>query len=454
MTSQKPWSEQPITVLDGSSPLVQPALSIASRIPPGPAEEYDPSEDLLSWMSRQFDRYGNIYKATIHGSTAYVTRAPEYAQHVLRTNWQNYKKGQAIKRIALLLGNGLMVSEGEFWKKQRRMIHPVFHREAARALTDVITSANVALCKKWEAAANDRQSVNVTRDISLMILEVLLIAIFGDDRELAKPHFDLVSDESARNLEFAQAFRSLRKFVIELAGRRRSNNLRSTDILGMLMEARDRDSAQGMSEHELANEILTLVVAGHETTASTLNWAWYLISRHPQVEEKLSRELANLLVGDVPVFDELPKFNYTRQVLDEALRLYPAGWLMTRRARRDDQLGEYFVPAGTEVYISPYFIQRHPDLWEAPNQFNPDRFAAADKRDRPPLATLPFSAGPRNCIGEFLARTEMQIHIMTIAKRLRLRYPDSRLPEWEAGVNLRSKHDFIMIPEINTPAKG
>lgn len=212
------------------------------------------------------------------------------------------------------------------------------------------------------------------------------------------------------------------------------------------MQARDPQSAKPMEDMQLIDEILTLIVAGHETTASTLNWAWYLISQHPEVEQKLSEEL-NVLTT-FSEFGDLPKFLYTRQVIDEVMRLYPAGWLVTRRALHDDQLGEYFVPAGTEIYIPPYFIQRHPDLWEEPDSFDPDRFRPENSLHRHRLATIPFSVGPRNCIGAVFARIEMQIHVMTIARHLRLRYVQSGPIEFEAGVNLRSKHDFIMYPEI------
>jgi cytochrome P450 len=213
----------------------------------------------------------------------------------------------------------------------------------------------------------------------------------------------------------------------------------------MLMQARDPQSGQLMQDRQLIDEILTLIVAGHETTASTLNWAWYLISQHPEVEQSLSNELATLTTSSE--FGDLPRFLYTRQIIDEAMRLYPAGWLLTRKALRDDRLGEYFVPAGTEIYVSPYFIQRHPDLWEEPDRFNPDRFRPDNSRHRHRLATIPFSAGPRNCIGALFARVEMQIHLMTIGRYLRLRYIQSRPIELEAGVNLRSKYDFIMYPE-------
>ena len=426
--------------------------TIRGRIPPGPAEKYSTTQELLSWMGDQFKRFGNTYKASIYGTNVYVVRDPQYVQHVLRENWQNYTKGQAIKRVALLLGNGLMVSEGEFWKTQRRMIQPAFHRKAIGALTKVITTSNLALLRRWEQAAHKKVSVNVTSDVSRMVLEVVLISIFGADYEQIAPHFNILSEESARNMEFAQVFGSLGKIVLQLAAQRRKEKIMSTDILGMLMEARDQRSGQAMPDRQLVNEIKTLIVAGHETTASTLNWTWYLLSQHPEVEEKLSSELNNLLGSKIPNLDDLPKLAYTRKVIDETLRLYPAGWLLTRRALKDDQLGDYFVPAGTEIYISPYFIHRHPDMWEDPDRFNPDRFAPDHSQGRHPLAMLPFSTGPRNCIGEFFARIEMQIHLMTIAKQLRLRFVERTQPELDVGVNLRSKHDFIMNPELKALA--
>ena len=423
-------------------------LTSSTRTPPGPLEAYNTSEDLLSWISNQFKRFGNIYKASVYGSSVFVVSEPQYAQYILRDNARNYKKGQAIKRVGLLLGNGLMVSEGEFWKTQRRMIQPAFHVQAIGALVNVITAGNVGLLLKWERAARVNANVNITRDISQMVLNVVLVSIFGDDYEQAAPKFGILSDESARDLRFAQAFRALGKVVVQVAAQRRKETRISTDILGMLMEARDAQSGQVMPDRQLVSEIMTLIVAGHETTAGTLNWIWYLLSQNPEVEEKLSKELSNLPRNEFPKLEDLPVFPYTLKVIDEALRLYPPGWLMTRKALRDDQLGDYFVPAGTEIYISPYLIQRHPALWDAPDRFNPDRFDAGQPLDRHALAMLPFSAGPRKCIGETFARIEMQIHVMTIAKQLRLRRSGDQPLELEAGVNLRSKNDFIMIPEL------
>jgi len=420
------------------------------RIPPGPVEKYSNTQDLLIWMGEQFEQFGDIYRASIYGADVYVISAPEYVEHVLLKNWQNYPKGLAIKRIALLLGNGLMVSKGELWTRQRRMMQPAFSRNALRSLSGVITTANAGLLEKWQRAARAHSSVNVTRDISLMILEIVLASIFGEDYAEVAPYFRVVSEESARNLEFALVFTLLGRTILRVAEQRRSENRDGGDFLGQLMQARDRSSGERMSDAQLAKEIVTLIVAGHETTASTLNWTWYLLSQHPESEDRLSKELESMLGNELPQVDDLHKFTYTCKVIEEALRLYPPGWLMTRKAIRDDQLGDYFVPAGTEIYISPYYIQRHPRLWEAPQCFDPDRFESAESQNQPSLAMLPFSAGPRNCIGEHLARMEMQIHVMMIAKRLRLRYVADRPPTLAAGVNLLSAHDFVMTPELKS----
>jgi cytochrome P450 len=402
----------------------------------------------MNWMSSQFSLFGDIYKASVYGTSVYAIRNAEFAQHVLVENWENYVKGQSIKRVALLLGNGLMVSKGDLWKRQRRMIQPAFNHESVGSLLHMITAVNEDLLKKWQQAARRSESVNVTRDVSGMALEVVLRFIFGDDYARVGFHFNMLTQEPARNMEFASAFRALGKIILEVVDRRRKDPATSTDALGMMMLARDPQSGEVMEDRQLVDEILTLIVAGHETTASTLNWAWYLISQHQEVEQSLSSELSNL-TNSFEISD-LPKFPYTRQIVDETMRLYPAGWLLTRKALRDDWLGGYFVPAGTEIYVALYFIQRHPDLWDEPERFNPDRFRPENSRNRHRLATIPFSAGPRNCIGALFARIEMQIHFMTIARYLRLRYVQTQPIELDAGVNLRSKYDFIMYPEAKT----
>src|SRR5271166_1067884 len=191
-----------------------------------------------------------------------------------------------------------------------------------------------------------------------------------------------------------------------------------------LMKARDRDSGQTMPVEELVTEIMTLIVAGYETTSLTLAWTWYLLSQNIDVDANLGAYLKDRQVDQFRENILSPSFTYIRQVLDETLRLYPPIWVIVRKASKSDFLGEYFVPAGTEIYFSPYIIQRSPALWDAPDRFDPSRFDPDQSKGRHPFAMLPFGAGPRNCIGEGLAQFEMQIHLIMVAQKLRLRYDD------------------------------
>lgn len=413
---------------------------------PVSAGRYDPNCNLLDWMTQNRVRYGNIYHASIFGGDVYVVSDPEYAEYVLRRNWQNYRKGLAIKRVAMLLGKGLMVSEGELWKRQRRMIQPSFHPTSLPKLEGAVYKANLSLIRRWELAAMKGEDVDVTRDVSGMILEATLRAIFGCDYDRVAPAFNLLSENSVRDLQFAQTFRSLAKIVIDLATERRSEGRTASDLLHALIEARDSEFGQPLPDAQLANEVLTLIVAGHETSAATLNWLWYELSQNPDVERRLRQEVEK--GSDVPEIRDLPQYPYARQVIEETLRMYPAGWLMSRRALRDDHIGGFLVPAGTEIYISPYMIQRHPDYWDDPDRFDPDRFNPGQVKKQSQLALLPFSAGPRNCIGEHLARLEMHLHVVMVSRKVRFLY-DAKLPlEFELGVNLRSRYNFVMTPVL------
>jgi cytochrome P450 len=423
------------------------------RMPPGPSEPYNSADDLFEWMNENYTRYGDIYRASVLGSDVYVVSAPEYCDRILRANWQNYpRKGLVVKRISLTLGKSLIGSNGEFWSSQRRMIQPAFTKSAVSDLIDVITSANFELLAAWKRAAMRAETVNVTQDVSLMVLKVTLTSIFGDDYEAVAPSFRIFAQESARNFEFGTTVRTLGNLILQVTEQRRREGRESLDILGRLMKARDREHGQPMPDDQLAREIMTLVVAGHETTASLLNWMWFLLARHPQIYTRLAEEFARLPWGKSPSVAALPQYTYTRQVIDEALRLYPPLWLMTRRALNDDRFGEFLVPARTEIYISPYLIQRSPQLWETPDRFDPDRLKPENEGERHELALCPFGAGPRNCIGEFFARVEIQVHLMMMARELCLRYDEPGLPEITTGLNLLSKHDFDMVPQMRAMA--
>ena len=424
-------------------------------VPPGPTEQYSSAEDLFCWMNENFERYGEIYRASIYGREVYVISVPEYCEHVLRRNWQNYpRKGLVVQRIALALGNNLITSNGELWASQRRMIQPAFTKGAIGRLCDMMAAANAELLHEWREAAKQGKTVNVTRDLSLMVLKITLLSIFSHDYATVAPHFQFFAEEALRDLKFAGSLGQLKELVLELAGRRRRENRESMDSLGIMILARDRDTGKPMPDAQLAREVLNLVVAGHETTASLLNWMWYLLATHPEAQTRLDAELDQAPWERSPTTDMFPRYVYTRQVIDEALRLYPPLWLMSRKALKDDKLGEYFVPSGTEIYISPYLIQRSPHLWEDPDRFDPDRLNADNGLDRHEFALCPFGAGPRKCIGDLFARVEIQMHLMMFAKELRMRCCEPNPPEVAPGLNLLSKHGFNMLPEIRVSSKG
>jgi cytochrome P450 len=418
------------------------------RVPPGPSEQYSPNEDFFQWINDNFVRFGNIYKASVLGSDVYVVSSPEYCDRILRSNWQNYdRNGEIVKRIALLLGNSLIPSNGEFWKRQRQMIQPAFCKNSIASLTNIMTSVNAELLDSWKSAAERGVAVNVSRDVSLMVLKITLVAIFGDDYPAVAHHFSILSEDTTRNLDFAEVLRPLRNLILQVVQKRQSDNRAASDILGKLLQARDRKCGAPMPDSQLANEIMTLIVAGHENTAGLIMWMWYLLSRYPEYQAKLSDEFDRIPWGEVPTAGNLTKYSYTHQVINETLRLYPPTWLMTRMSVNDDHLGDFFVPAGTEIYISLYLLQRSPDLWEAPDHFDPDRMSRDSGLGRHELASCPFGAGPRNCVGELFARAQIQIHLMMVARELRLRYEDKKPEKIKTGMDLLSREDFIMLPE-------
>jgi cytochrome P450 len=291
--------------------------------------------------------------------------------------------------------------------------------------------------------------INITDDMSELTLEIVLLSIFGTDlerlaREMGGNPFDIVTKEPARDLKFAYRFRQLAKLVGALAVRRRKEQSEHFDFLQMLIDARDKETGSPMPEKELIDEAMTLIVAGHETTASGLNWTWYLLSQNPQAEQLLHAEIDAAAEKSAPGLAEMEQLSYTRNVVDEALRLYPPGWLLSRRTIGPDTLSGFEVPPGTDVLLCPYLLHRHPRYWKEPDAFRPERFDAAHESERPRFAYMPFAAGPRHCIGESLALYEMYMHLYKVARHYRLTYVPDRPLELEAQINLRTKYPLMM----------
>lgn len=425
----------------------------AARVPPGPEFAFDigDAEDSLERMRELYARFGDIYRVYSPGRRrhVYVINHPEDVRRVLVSNPSNYRKGFGLDRVKMLLGNGLVTSEGDFWRSQRYMMQSMFHRRAISGFAELIGAANDRLLARWEQRATSGEPVNVTDEVSALTLEVILGAIFGTDLQaLADPSgthpFQIIAADSARDLSFAYRFRQLRKLIEQLARQRRARQDEQYDFLGMLVAARDRRSGAPMGERELVDEVTTLIIAGHETAASTLNSAWYLLSQHPEAEAKLHAELDALSEQPSLELAVTESLAYTRAVLTETLRLYPPVWLISRHTLGPDLLAGYDIPAEVEVFLSPYFVHRHPQFWSDPEAFQPERPEAAREARRPQCAYVPFSAGPRHCVGESLGMFEMCVHLYKVARRYRLSYPPGTPMPLEALINLRSREPLWM----------
>ena len=306
-------------------------------------------------MIELFARHGDTYRVFVPGraSYTYVIHHPDDVKRVLVSNHRNYTKGLGLDRVKILLGKGIMTSEGELWKRQRYMMQPFFHRRLVTRFAELIAAVNERFMARWDALCARGELLNLTDELSELTLEIVLRSIFGTDldrltQQLGGNPFELVTKESGRNLQFAYKFRSLTRLVAEVIARRRSEPAEHFDFLAMLLAARDKDSGEPMPERELIDEVMTLIVAGHETTASGLNWTWYLLAQHPQVLARLHAELDAAPEYAAPSLAQMEALAYTQQVVNESLRLYPPGWLLSRRTIEADVLGGFPVPAKSQ----------------------------------------------------------------------------------------------------------
>jgi cytochrome P450 len=329
------------------------------------------------------------------------------------------------------------------------MMQPSFHRRVIDQFSNLIREVNDKFAARWADKAARAEAVNISDDTSELTLEIVLRSIFGSDlgrleKQLGANPFQVVAKEQNRDLKFAFRFRSLTKLVQELINRRRREPEEHFDFLAMLMASRDRENDEAMSDKELIDEVLTLIVAGHETTAAALTWTWYLISQHADTQARLQAE-ADQFSGDETLgLAAAESLAFTHQVLQEALRLYPPGWLITRRSLEADELGGYAIAPRTDVFISPYMLHRHPAFWSDPEEFKPERFAGIDAAERHKFSYIPFAVGPRHCIGENIAMFEMLVHVHAMSRRFRLTRVGSEPIELEAQINLRPRSNLMM----------
>lgn len=445
-----------ITTLERYEPDRMPPISI-----PGPTEPGSLSTDAASLeiLRAAIREYGDLVRfVNERGTPSYFVNRPGLIRQILVRQHSRYEKGRDFERVRMLLGNGIIVSDGEVWRRHRRMMQPAFTRRAVDTLTGAMTLGRESLRNRWRRSAEANEMVDITKDMSEFALEVILRAIFGEDYqpvivEKANNPFSFLSDEFARDMRAVTRLRGVRKLVQEIIDERRSTHRSEADFLSALLSARDKDD-KGLSDREVIDEVMTLVVAGYETTAGTLNWAWYEIGQHPEVEQQLLAEARAMLAEtDERTAAVLPALPKIRAVLDETLRLYPPVWLYSRRVREEDELDGVTIEQGANIFLSPYLIHRSESLWPDAEEFNPDRFLTSENLEGSGHY-IPFSLGPRRCIGEHFSFLEMQLLLAEFLAEFELRPVTDVHPGMELGINLRAQNAITMTIRFRESANG
>ncbi len=358
----------------------------------------------------------------------FVANSPEAVRHVMVTNAENYGKSRQMRRaLAPLIGDGMFISNGETWRRQRRMAVPAFHHSRLRRFGEIMTGATIELLERWDRLAPGSE-IEITEEMTRITAEVVCRTMFSDDLggDRAAIVFQGFADYQATlgQVDFAEllglpgwlprlpAWRARRAaarihgVLDEIIARRRADPVERTDLLAMLLAARDEDTGQPMTPAQIRDEVAVIFLAGHETTASALGWAWYLLSQHAPAAARLHEEVDRVLAGRPPGYDDVPNLLYTRWVFEEALRLYPPVAVFSREARADDVICGQPVPAGSMVLVVPWLLHRHKALWRDPDLFEPERFSPERSKNRSKYAYLPFGAGPRTCVGANFAMAE------------------------------------------------
>jgi cytochrome P450 len=390
---------------------------------------------------------------------------PDYIEHVLLANHRNYRKSHFQTNAARpIIGNGLVTSDGALWQRQRRIIAPTFHHRRIAGFAAVMAERATALRESWRGRT---EAFDVAADMMGLTLDIICRTMFSTDITgevgTVRRFMDTVIARKTSLLDllglpgwlprpetraFRQAVAGFDALVARLlAERRRPGAAPREDLLAMLLDARDPDAGGRMSDRQLHDEILTIFLAGHETTATALGWTWYLLAMHPEAEARLHAEIDQVLGDRLPSFSDLAELRWTRMVIEEAMRLYPPAHTVVRNAIGEDRIGDVRIPPGATIVIRPYVTHRNPKLWPEPERFDPMRFAPDAVAQRHRFAYLPFGGGPRICIGNSFAMAEAQIILATLAKRYRLRLAPGRAVHPVGLGTLRAKDGIWMTLE-------
>ena len=442
--------------------------------PPGPAGSpvfgslFDLRRDPIGFLTRSSDEFGDSVHYRVGPRThAFFFRHPDQVRDVLVTHQHSFAKGRGLQWAKQFLGEGLLTSEGEFHRRQRRLSQPAFHRQRVQSYGTVMTDYALRARERWR----EGQPMDLAHEMMGLTMAVVGKTLFdadvsGEADEIGAslttiiglfPRFNnplaplIQKLPLPSNLRFRRARHRLDATIYRMIGERRKSGEDRGDLLSMLLLATDVEGdGSGMTDRQLRDEVMTIFLAGHETTANALTWTFYLLSQNPEAEARLFDEVDRVLGGRPPAVEDLAALRFTEQVFAESMRLYPPAWGLGRKAVRDQVVGSHQVPADAYVLLSAFVTQHDARFFPDPWRFNPDRFAAEAKAARPKFAYFPFGGGARQCIGEPFAWMEGVLILATLAQGWRLRLVPGHRVEPQALITLRPRYGMRMIPERRT----
>jgi cytochrome P450 len=417
------------------------------RTPPGPrghaltGNAIELQRNILDFVTKIHEEHGSASRVRLlPGYYGYLLSDPSDYKHVLQENSQVYAKEVLhFDILSLLIGRSVVTLNGSLWRQRRRLAQPAFHSRKIADLSHIMTDLTEGLIASWDkqppGTVVDMEAEMTRLTLRIASKTLLNVEFEGDLNSVGRAFADVNRYMSARwvnpaaiwtariptrgNRDYRTAMETLDRAVFDIIAERRASGEDPGDFLSMLLGARDEETGEGLTDLGLRDEVMTILIAGHETSSTALSWTWYLLSQHPEAEEKMHQELDTVLGGRPPEIGDLPNLPYTANVFNEALRLYPPAYVIGRKALLEDRIRGYEIPRGANVYLVPWVTHRRADLWERPLAFEPERFDDERSRGRPQYAYIPFGGGPRRCLGDTFAETESRLILATIGQRYR-----------------------------------
>jgi cytochrome P450 len=437
------------------------------RRPPGPKGHFllgnlpDFGHDMLGFFANCARQYGDVVSLRLAGFPACLLNHPKHFEYVLISNHRNFIKHSFFWRhVTSLFGESLLTSEGDSWLRRRRLAAPAFHGERIASYGRVMVDYGERMLRRWR----DGEVRDIHQEMMHLTMEIVTRTLFdiemtGTISDEVGNAFNMATAEVGvrfrrpfkvpevipipGNLRYRRAVRRLNELVYGIIKERRGDQSDRGDLLSMLLAARDEDGS-AMSDQQLRDEVITLFLAGHETTALVLTWTWYLLGQHPEKEAKLFAELTRVLGGRMPTVEDMPQLSYTEMIVLESMRLYPPAYAFGREAVADCEIGGYHIPRGTTLFLSPWVAHRDERYFERPEEFEPERWEGDFIRRLPKLSYLPFGGGPRVCIGNSFALMEATLLLATIARKFKLRLASSQAIKPFPSITLRPLAEMRM----------